>query len=130
MKKTILVIDDDEEICEEVSEILKDEGYEVTSSFDGLEGDRLAGSNHFDLILLDLKMSGMTGLDILRHLKEKKEDAKVIVITGSLAVDRMLKQKKVLLEDKDSQILKQADSVITKPFDIEAVLVKIKELIG
>lgn len=119
MPNKILIIDDDEEMCKEMSEILSDEGYSVNMAFDGLAGQRIIETNNYDLLLLDLKMPGINGLEILKTIKAEKIKAKVIILTGSLAV----------INKEFSDILKLADGVISKPFAVEVVLAKIRELL-
>lgn len=123
------MLDDDQEMCKEMSEILKDEGYCVTTIFDGLEGKKLIEKNSYDLLLLDVKIPGVNGLQILKEVKEKKPKTKVIILTARLNADSFLKGENVFLEDREETLLQLADFFITKPFDVEALLDKIKELI-
>ena len=128
MKKKILMIDDDEELCEETAEILTDEGYRVTTAFDGLGGKRLVEKYDYDILILDVKMPGLSGLDILESVKEQNKELKVIILTGrplgtNLEEDRGCR-------DKEETTLKLADGIISKPFDIGILLSKIKELLG
>jgi|SRR3989339_522431 len=126
MAKKILMIDDDQELCEEVSEILRDEGYEVKTASDGIKGKKLIQNNRCDLVMLDLKMPKLTGFELLEYIKCVKPDLKIIVLTGS-PLKNILGQKEQ--EDKnESQILKLANVVLNKPFDISVVLGKVKEL--
>lgn len=130
MKKKILMIDDDEDLCEEMAEILKDEGYNVDVAFDGVQGKKLIDTIKYSLYLLDIKMPGISGLDILKYLKEKKIHAKVIVISGNSIISKLLKKEENRAENGEKDILKLADAVISKPFDVDAVLRKIETLIG
>jgi DNA-binding response OmpR family regulator len=130
MKKKVLIIEDDEEMCVEMSEILKERGYSVKTVFDGLEGKRCMEKNIFDLILLDIKMPGLNGLEILKYAKDSANKAKIIVLTGSLMISQMLDEERNIREDKNAAKLKLADGIMSKPFDVEIVLAKIKALIG
>ncbi|MHB9155857.1 MAG: response regulator transcription factor, partial [Endomicrobiales bacterium] len=118
MAKKVLMIDDDEEICEEMSEILKDEGYDVSLAFNGLEGLKLIESGAFDLVLLDLKIPGMSGYDILRNVKSRGSGPKVIVISGRPFIKKYLPGEDTSDKQKKEEVLKMADGFINKPFDI------------
>jgi len=128
MKKRILVLDDDEELCEEITEILIDEGYRVTTAFDGLKGKRLVEKYDYDILILDIKMPGLSGLDILESIKGQSKEVKVIILTGR-PLSKELQEGRIC-KDKEEKILRLADGIINKPFDIEALLNKIKELSG
>ncbi len=126
MKKKILMIDDDEELCEEITEILTNEGYRVTTAFDGLKGNRLIRKYDYDLIILDIKMPGLSGFDILQGMKEKNREFKVIVLTGRPMSKNLLEEQNH--NNREEQILGLANGIIGKPFDIEVLLGKVKEL--
>jgi len=89
-----LIIDDEESIRDGCRQILARMGHDVTSTGDALDGYEKAAKNTFDLILLDIRMPQMDGLDILRKLKtEHNISARIIIITGygtiQLAVEAM-----------------------------------------
>jgi len=126
MKKKILMIDDDEELCEETSEILIDQGYRVTTAFNGLTGKRLIEKYDYDILILDVKMPGLSGLDILQSIKEQNRELKVVILTGK-PLSRELPEERSR-KDREEKILKLADAIIGKPFHIEVLLDKIKEL--
>jgi len=126
MKKKILMIDDDEELCEETSEILIDQGYRVTTAFNGLTGKRLIEKYDYDILILDVKMPGLSGLDILQSVKEQNRELKVVILTGK-PLSRELPEERSR-KDREEEILKLADAIIGKPFHIEVLLDKIKEL--
>lgn len=130
MAKKVLIIDDDEDMCEEMAEILKDRGYYVSMAFDGLEGKRLIEKYDYDILLLDLKIPGLNGFDILKSMKERKTKLKVLILTGRPLIKKLGQREENNGEDKQENILKLADGVINKPFDVETVLGKVKELIG
>ena len=127
MKKKILIIDDDQEMCEEIAEILKDEGYLVSMAFDGLRGKNLIEKYDYDLLILDVKMPGLSGLDILESIKERNMKLEVLVLTGK-PLSRNLPEK-IRRKDKEEYILELADGIISKPFDIKILLSKIKQLL-
>lgn len=127
MATKILVINDDESMCEEIAEILEDEGYCVNTTLSGYEGKKLIEKNEYDILLLDLKLPGLHGLEILKNIREKNIKSKVIVITGRPLNTGLFKEE-VYYEDQKECITKLADALITKPFDIEKLLDKIREL--
>jgi len=120
------MIDDDEELCEEITEILTNEGYRVTTAFDGLSGNRLIQKYDYDIVILDIKMPGLSGLDILEGIKGQDKELKVIVLTGRPLSKNL--QEEQNHNDKEESLLALADGIIGKPFDIEVLLGKIKEL--
>ncbi|MCB4791497.1 MAG: response regulator [Elusimicrobia bacterium] len=128
MKTKILVIDDDEEMCSELSEILKSEGYDVDSVNEGKQGKETAIKGGYSLILLDLKIPGITGFDILKAIRKSKVKAKVIVLSGRPMI-KDLKKYVGNYNEEEENTLSLADAVINKPFDITAVLEKIKKLV-
>lgn len=126
MTKKILIIDDDQDMCEEMAEILKNEGYYVNMIPDGSKGNILIQKYDYDVILLDLKLPGLSGLDILKSTKAKKTRTKVLVLTGRPLLWGGDEESHDSLEE---EAIRLADAIINKPFNIETVLDKIKELI-
>jgi DNA-binding response OmpR family regulator len=129
MEKKILMIDDDEEICEEMSEILQDEGYKVTLAFNGMEGRMLVEKDEYDLVILDLKMPGLSGYDVLKAAKAKGVRSKIVVVSGRPFIRKYLPGEDTVDKDRKEDLLKQADGFINKPFDIPKVLATIQELL-
>ncbi len=82
MKKKILVVDDEEGLRLLYKEELEDEGAEVTLAASGEEAIERLEEGAFDLILLDIKMPGMDGVEVLRRVKEKWCDIPVILCTA------------------------------------------------
>jgi len=127
-RKKLLIIDDDLEMCAEISEILRDEGYEVDAVYDGVQGrDRLM-QVPYDLVLLDLKIPGMNGFDVLVSIREQRIGVKVLVLSGRPLVKDMNGQPGV--RDEEEAILRKADCVMSKPYDIVRVLSTIQELLA
>ncbi len=82
--KTILVIDDESEILELVRDILEMNGYKVLTARDGIEAIGMFEEEHgsIDLVLLDLTMPGMNGIDVYKKLKKESPGVKVIFTSG------------------------------------------------
>lgn len=129
----VLIIEDDIEMCEELKEALEDENYSVRTVYDGNEASRIIGKEQYDVILLDLKIPGLNGREILKYIKREKLPVKTIVLTGT-PLSKKLRQEEAEeerfpYEDSDRyNILGLADAVFNKPFDIEKLISKIKEL--
>lgn len=126
MKKNILITDDDKEMCEEIAEILIDEGYGAETACNGLDCIRLIGKNKYDLLLLDLKMPGLNGFEVLKKVKNEFKGLKIIVLTGRPLNDSMAYEND---NQEEFGTLKLADAILNKPYDIEILLSKIRELI-
>ena len=94
-KKRILVIEDDEEMRALLRDVIEEEGYKTDSVNNGSEAFRKLVKESFDLIITDIRMPGLTGLDILPGMKKLQPEAPVIVITafGSEEVQRKAFEK-------------------------------------
>ncbi len=119
MKNKILIIEDDIELCEELKCILEDVGYLIKVANNGLDGLNLIKNNKYDLALLDLKMPGINGLDVLREVKSNYEHVKVIIMTARMKINIEENKEK---NENEEVILKLADLVIQKPFNIEDLI--------
>ena len=78
----IMVIDDDEEMRSLLKDFFDEEGFETESASNGADALRKLTKDHFDLIITDIRMPGLTGLDILPRIKRLKPKTPVIVITA------------------------------------------------
>jgi len=87
MASKILVIDDERVVGESLRKTFKDEGYEIETAYSGQEGLRKARRETFDLMIVDLKMPDISGLDVIKRLKEEQPDTMLIMITGYSTVD-------------------------------------------
>jgi len=102
----ILVVDDEVGMCDFLRYLLEGEGYEVDDANSAAESlDKLA-QNAYDLVLADIKMPGMDGLEMLRQIKEVDESTVVIVMTGYSSLETAIKAIKY-----------NAHNYLTKPFD-------------
>jgi len=129
MSARILLVDDDEEICEEIAGLLKDSGFKVTTAFDGRTAVKLLGARNFDLLILDLKVPGVSGIEILRYVKGIRLAQKVLIVTGRPLKD-MYKQDEspIPVDPEQEEMLRLADAFVSKPFDVEVLLARIKTL--
>ncbi|MDI9441435.1 MAG: response regulator transcription factor [Firmicutes bacterium] len=114
MKPKILIIEDEEKFARFVELELTHEGYEVSKAFDGRNGLEMAASGKFDLILLDIMLPGLNGMEVLRRLR-RSSSVPVIMLTARDSV-----------VDKVSGLDSGADDYITKPFAIEELLARIR----
>jgi len=90
----ILVVDDEKRIRNSCHTVLTGEGYAVSCAESGSQGLQMIGHEHFDILLLDLMMPQMSGLDILPDIKEDHPDTVVIVITGYSTVEHSIEAMK------------------------------------
>ncbi len=113
----ILIVEDEENIARFVELELEYEGYKVDKAFDGREGFNMIKANDYDLILLDIMLPTLNGMEILRRMRQFS-DTPVIMLT---ARDSVI--------DKVSGLDGGADDYITKPFAIEELLARIRAIL-
>lgn len=113
----ILIIEDEEKIARFVELELAYEGYDVEKAFNGRDGLALASTRPFDLVLLDILLPGLNGMEVLRRIR-KTSDLPVIMLTARDAV-----------VDKVTGLDGGADDYITKPFAIEELLARIRAVL-
>lgn len=87
--KKILVVDDNAEFCENVSDLLELEGYETAKAFDGFEALEATKDDRFDLVLMDVKMPGMDGVETFLKIREISSEIPVILLTAYAVEDRI-----------------------------------------
>ena len=110
----ILIIEDEEKIARFIEMELKYEGYEAEKAYNGRDGLLLATTKQFDLILLDIMLPELNGIEVLRRIR-RVSDIPVILLTARDAV-----------VDKVTGLDGGADDYITKPFAIEELLARIR----
>jgi two-component system phosphate regulon sensor histidine kinase PhoR len=93
-KPKILVVDDEKVIREGCREVLALEGFEVVLAENGEQGLEMIEKVHFDVVLLDLMMPGISGFDVLSHVKTLHPDTSIIVITGYATVEHSIEAMK------------------------------------
>jgi two-component system response regulator HydG len=111
----ILVIDDDAGVRESMERMLQMAGYSVQSASTGEEGFDLARGGVFDVILSDMRMPGMSGLDVLRKLRDFRVDAAFIIMTGFGTVDSAVESMKLGAVD-----------FVQKPFFRDELLMRVR----
>lgn len=111
----ILIVEDEHQLARFIQLELEHEEYTTTVSGDGREGLTLAESGEFDLVLLDIMLPGLNGLEVLRRLRKAENNVPVIMLTARDSV-----------MDKVSGLDMGADDYITKPFAIEELLARIR----
>lgn len=115
----VLIIEDEKRLAQNISQVLiENEGYAVDLSFDGIDGLHMAKSSSYDLIVLDLRLPGMHGLNILKTLRAQRNTTPVLILTAC---------------DTPSDVVKGldcgSDDYLTKPFDIGEFVARCKALI-
>jgi len=118
-KPRILVVDDEAAMRESLKDWLMEDGYEVELSSSGADAITMAGQKNFDVILLDLKMPGMDGLEAMRGLKEVSPQTEILMMTAYAAVDTAVQAMK-----------EGAFDYLVKPFDPEEIEIQIKKIVA
>ena len=111
----ILIVDDNREIRTILEEYLREEGYAAQGAGDGNEALAKHGESPFDLIITDLNMPGMTGMELIKAISEEESTTEFIIITGYASLDSAIEAVKA-----------GAFDYIVKPFRIEELRVVIK----
>ncbi len=117
----IMIIDDEIEICNILKEFLEGLGYHVITAQNGIDGLKLISQNVVDVLILDLNMPGMHGLDVLKKVKNTYPDISVIILTGFPSIDSAVESMKLGAYD-----------YLVKPIDfkrLEVLLEKVFEQI-
>ena len=114
----ILIVEDEKKVAGFIKKGLEEETYAVDVANDGEEGFHLADMNQYDLIILDLMLPKMDGLEVLTRLRDKKVSTPILLLTAKDAVD-----------DKVTGLNKGADDYLTKPFAFSELLARIRSLL-
>jgi two-component system, OmpR family, response regulator len=113
----ILVVEDDRTVGQYVKRGLEEQRYHADLVDNGMEGLRLASGGRYDLIVLDLRLPEMNGLEVLRTLRDRGTTTPVLVLTAQDAVDF-----------KVQALRSGADDYVTKPFAFEELLARVEAL--
>ena len=111
-KASVLIVDDDANLCETLADILEEKGYRVVIAYDGPNAIKEVKGQHFDLALIDIVMPGMNGVEALRQIKAIDPRLTTMLITGHTALD-----------DSVSEAIEAGVAgVLYKPLDINAIV--------
>jgi two-component system NtrC family response regulator len=113
---SILVVDDEPNYLIVLSELLKDEGFEVFTASDGMQGLKIVEDVDLDIVVTDMQMPGMNGLEFLNKIKEKNKDLPVIVITAFAEIDKAV-----------TAMQAGAYSYLAKPFSNDELIITLKK---
>ena len=119
MNKTILIVDDEKDFCTILSDSLSQDRYRVVTAFNGKTGLELAKKERPDLMLLDIKMAGMDGIEVLRKIKKMKKEIVVIMFTGYGTLETAREAMKLGAYD-----------YVTKPVDLFLLKSLVEEVLG
>ncbi|MCK4597729.1 sigma-54-dependent Fis family transcriptional regulator, partial [bacterium] len=104
----ILVVDDERKMCVILKGMLQEKGHDVTAIEDGQKAQELLGRREFDLVITDLKMTPVDGLELLRVVKKASPETEVVLMTAYASVQTAIEAMK-----------QGAYDYIIKPFDLE-----------
>ena len=113
----ILVIEDEQQLCRSIAEGLRIDGYETDICFDGNEGLTLCLAENYDLILLDLNLPGIDGLELLRQFRNSNTSTPVLILSA-----------RGQIQDKVEGLDLGANDYLTKPFHFEELEARIRSL--
>ncbi|MGK2870432.1 MAG: response regulator transcription factor [Mycobacterium sp.] len=114
----VLVVDDEPVLAELVSMALRYEGWDIATAGDGATAIELARDNPPDVVVLDVMLPDMSGLDVLRRLRELKPGLPLLLLTAKDSV-----------EDRIAGLTAGGDDYVTKPFSIEEVVLRLRALL-
>lgn len=114
----ILLVDDEVELTDPLSRILRREGYQVEIAHDGAEGCRLVAEGTYDLLILDWMLPQKTGLEICQQLRSRGDTTPVLFLTAKDTID-----------DRVSGLDAGADDYLIKPFELRELLARVRALL-
>ena len=115
----ILIIDDDEQVLLTLAEVVRSLGHTVQTAPDGRAGLQFFFQDHYDLVLTDLAMPEVNGLQVLRRIKAARPHLGVIVVTGNSTMDLLA-----------AAINEGVDAYVTKPFKISEIDLQLKRILA
>jgi len=117
MHKTILIVDDERSICQSLGSILSDEGYEILTAESGEEALKIVEEEFPYLVLLDIWLPGMDGIEVLKAIKSDYPQTRVIVMSGHGTIETAVKATKL-----------GAFDFIEKPLSLEKVIIVVNHV--
>ena len=113
----LLIVEDEKQICDMVAKSLYAAGYEVDTCYDGSEALEYILAENYDLIVLDLNLPGIDGMDILRELRQSNEETKVLILSA-----------RGQIVDKVEGLDAGANDYMEKPFHLQELEARIRSL--
>lgn len=113
----LLVVEDEKALCESIAKGLRLDGYEVDTAFDGEEAMEIISTDSYDLIILDLNLPGMDGLDILKNMRASDNETNVLILSARGG-----------LSDKIEGLDSGANDYLCKPFHFEELEARVRSL--
>src|SRR5207244_3215673 len=117
----VLVVEDDGATCEMFRLLLEGEGYQVATCSDGLQSYPMAGELRPDLVVLDLVMPAVSGMEVITFLKDDHRTKHIPILICSAAIGE--------LERLPPSLLQQGVDVLPKPFELDDLLAKLNRLV-
>lgn len=114
----ILVVEDERQLCDDIAEDLELERYTVERCYNGLTAWEHILVEPYDLVILDLNLPGMDGLDILRAIRQEKPELRVLILSARSA-----------LSERVAGLDLGADDYLTKPFELEELEARVRALL-
>ena len=113
----LLVVEDEKALCESIAKGLRLDGYDVDTAFDGEEAMEIISTDSYDLIILDLNLPGMDGLDILKNMRASDNETNVLILSARGG-----------LNDKIEGLDSGANDYLCKPFHFEELEARVRSL--
>lgn len=114
----LLLVEDEPKVVSIISRGLSDEGFNVSVAPDGLIGEKMAATNHFDLIILDIMLPGINGLELCKIIKKSKPSVPIIMLTALGTTENVV-----------NGLDNGADDYLTKPFNFAELSARIRMLL-
>jgi DNA-binding response OmpR family regulator len=114
----ILIVEDDQRLAELIQRALEEQGFTTALAYDGLSGKKLALQNNYNLIITDIILPKLNGLDLCREIRESKPDIPIIMLTALGTTD-----------DKVEGFDAGTDDYLVKPFEMRELLARIRALL-
>lgn len=118
MNKKILIVDDEQSIVTLLTYNLEKAGFKTDAAYDGIEAVRMIENDDYDLIILDLMLPGLDGMEVCKHLRQQKIEIPILMLTA--------KDDEI---DKVLGLELGADDYLTKPFSPKEVVARIKAIL-
>jgi len=122
--KKVLIVDDEQEVAILIQETLLDQGFDAHAVFSSLEALELLKTNNYHLVITDVIMPGLNGIELTEHVFNNYPDTKVLACSGGGNSGKLVAGMAL-----DQALEEGADNALLKPFTQEELVVKVKNLI-